>query len=68
MKSHHDAASGAAGDVNDEAYQRMLDARGWVRRWLSPEIIASIPADAPEVVGIHSPDVMRAAPKRRATG
>ncbi|HEX6037957.1 hypothetical protein [Longimicrobium sp.] len=46
----------------------MLDAREWVRRWTSPDVIASIRADAPEVVGIQSPDGMRAEFRHRAVG
>jgi hypothetical protein len=57
-----------ADSLEDPAYRRMLESRDWIRRWLSPEIIASIPADAPEVIGIHSPDVMRAGLRHRAAG
>lgn len=68
MKSTSTAASGVNSDAHDAAYQRMLDSRDWIRRWLSPEILACIPPDAPEVVGIHSPDVMRAEFRHRAVG
>jgi hypothetical protein len=60
--------AGPVGNVNDEAYQRMLAARDEVRRrFFSDEAMANpYPPDAPEVIGIHSPDVMRGTRKRRA--
>lgn len=61
---------GPAADSNDEAYQRMLAARPEIRRlFFSDEAWENkYPLDAPEVVGIHSPDVMRAELKHRALG
>jgi hypothetical protein len=63
-------AAEPARDVNDEAYQRMLAARDEIRRiFFSDEAMANeYPLDAPEVIGIHSPDVMRSTPKRRPVG
>jgi hypothetical protein len=52
------------------AIRRMYAARDDIRRrYFSDEAWAhGYPLDAPEVIGIHSPDIMRAAPKRRAVG
>jgi hypothetical protein len=60
-------------DVNEataEALRRMYAAHERVRqRYFSAEAMANeYPLDAPEVVGIHSPDVMRAEPRHRAVG
>ena len=59
-------------DVNQataDAFRRMYAAREDVRRrYFSDEAWASFPADAPEVIGVHSPDVMRAELKHRAVG
>lgn len=62
--------AGPAGTLNDEGYQRMLAARAEVRRvFFSDEAWANpYPLDAPEVIGIHSPDVMRAELRQRAVG
>jgi hypothetical protein len=70
MSTTPPATDGPAGDPNDAAYQRMLAARERIRqRFFSDEAMANeYPLDAPEVIGIHSPDVMRSTPKRRPVG
>lgn len=53
-----------------EALRRMYAARDDIRRrYFSDEAWANpYPLDAPEVVGIHSPDVMRKELRHRAVG
>jgi hypothetical protein len=55
-------------DATEAALQRMHAARDEVRRtFFSPEAMANeYPADAPEFLGIMSPEVMRDARKSRA--
>lgn len=59
-------------DVNEataEAFRRMFAARDDIRRrYVSDEAWANGAGDAPEVVGIHSPDVMRKELRQRAVG
>lgn len=44
-------ADSAKSDVRGDAHRRMLAARDHVRRWFSPEAMAGIDPDAPEVIG-----------------
>lgn len=59
-----------AGDLQDEGYRRMLAADDEVYRlFFSAEAMANeYPADAPELLGIMTPELMRDSPKRRAVG
>jgi hypothetical protein len=54
-------------DATEVALRRMLAARDRIhRRYFSPEAMANeYPADAPEFLGIMSPEVMRDARKSR---
>lgn len=60
----------AANEATAEAFRRMYAARDRIRQcYFSDEAWANpYPLDAPEVVGIHSPDVMRAGFRHRAVG
>lgn len=51
-------------DATEAAFRRMLAARDRIRR--RHAMAGPYPADAPEVIGIHSPEVMREARKSRA--
>lgn len=57
-----------ADDATAAALGRMRAAREQVRRhYFSPEAMGGpFPVDAPEVIGIHAPDVMREHGKRAA--
>lgn len=52
-------AARATTDAHDAAYERMLAVRPRVRRWFSPEAMASVDRDAPEVVGLHDSASLR---------
>jgi hypothetical protein len=67
MTTNPSDGAGAPNEANDEGYQRMLAARDEIRRlFFSAESMANeYPADAPEVIGVHSPEVLREARHRR---
>jgi hypothetical protein len=48
----------------DVALERMMAARSWVSRWFSPEAVACVDPDAPEVIG--SPRGVPLRPETRA--
>jgi hypothetical protein len=67
MTTTPSGGAGAAGEADDEGYQRMLAARDEIRRlFFSAESRANeYPADAPEVIGVLGPEVLREARQHR---
>ena len=54
MKRTMTFPSSPAAEVRDDAPRRMLAARDRVRRWFSPEAMADVDAEAPEVIGVRA--------------
>jgi hypothetical protein len=69
MRTTPSGDTGLDSQASDKAEQRMLASRDEIRRrFFSPEALANeYPADAPEVVGLHTPAVTRDTREHPAT-